>query len=85
MPIRTINNIVKYVPTEIQEPVPAATSTLHANESENLYPVMQGPTSILEVTKPINEGKSNRSRSADAGRAIFHPPEKKDNWIQLDY
>ena len=48
MPIRTINNIVKYVPTVIQVPVLAATSTLQANESENLYPVMQGPTSILE-------------------------------------
>ena len=55
MPIRTINNIVKYVPTELQEPVPAATSSLKANESENLYPLMQGPTSILEVTKPINK------------------------------
>ena len=83
MPIRTINNIVKYVPTEIQEPVPAATSTLHANESEN--PIMQGPPSILEVKKPINEAKCNRSRSADAVRAIFHFPKKENNRIQLDY
>ena len=42
MPIRTINYIVKYVPTEIQEPVLAATSTLQANETQQLYPVMQG-------------------------------------------
>ena len=85
MPIRTINNIVKYVPTEIQEPVTAATSTLQANESENLYPVMQGPTSILVVKKTINEAKSNRSRSADTVRAIFHPPEKENKRIQMDY
>ena len=57
MPIRTITNIVKYVPTEIQEPVPAATSTLHANESENLYPVMQGPTSILESKSQLMKNK----------------------------
>ena len=31
MPIRTINNVVKYVPTEAQEPIPAATSTLQIN------------------------------------------------------
>ena len=85
MLILTINNIVKYVPTEIQEPVPAAASTLQANESENLYPVMQGPISILEVKKPINEAKRNRSRSADGVRAIFHPPEKENKRIQLDY
>ena len=85
MPIRTIINIVKYVPTEIPEPVPAATSALQANESENLYPVMQGPPSILKVKKPINEAKSNRSRSADAVRAIFHFPEKENKRIQLDY
>ena len=85
MPIRTIDNVVKYLPTEIQEPVPAATSTLQANKSENLYPVLQGPTSILEITKPINEAKRNRSRSADAVRAIFHPPEKENKRIQLDY
>ena len=41
MPIRTINNIVKYVPTEIQEPVPDAISTLQANETQQSYPVMQ--------------------------------------------
>ena len=84
MPIRTNNNVVKYVPTEIQEPVPAATSTIQANESENLYPVMQGLTSILEIKKPISEARSNRSRSADAVRAIFHPPEKETKRIQLD-
>ena len=67
---------MKYVLTEIQEPVPAATSTLQANESKNLYPVMQRPTSILEVKKPLDEAKSNRSRSADAVRAIVHPSEK---------
>ena len=85
MPIRTINNIVKYVPTEVQEPVPAATSTLQANETQKLYPVMQQPTSILEIKKPINETKSNRARSLDAVRAIFHPPEKETKRIQLDY
>ena len=85
MPIRTINNVVKYVPTEIQEPVTATTSTQQANESENLYPVMQGPTSILKIKKPVNEAKSNRSRSADAVHAIFHPPEKENKRIQLDY
>ena len=85
MPIRTINNILKYVPTEIQEPVPAATSTLPANESENIYPLMQGPISFLEVKKQIYEAKCNRSRSADAVRAIFHPPEKENKRIQLDY
>ena len=76
---------MKYVPSEIQEPVPAATCTLQANKSENLYPVMHGPTSILEVKKPINEAKSNRSRLADAVRAIFHSPEKKNKSIQLNY
>ena len=60
MPIRSIKNIVKFMPTEIQEPVPAATSTLQANESENLYPVRQRPTSILEVKKQTKEAKSNR-------------------------
>ena len=84
MPIRTINNIVKYVPTEVQVPIPAATSTLQANETQNLYPVMQGPTSILEVKKPINEAKTNRARSADTVRDIFHP-RKKTKRIQLDY
>ena len=77
MPIRTINNIVKYVPTEGQEPIPAATSTLRANETQLLYPVMQGPTNILEIKKPINEAKSNRARLADAVHAIVHPPEKQ--------
>ena len=85
MPIRTINNIVKYVPTEIQEPVPDAISTLQANETQQSYPVMQWPTSILEVKKAINEAKSNRARSADAVRAIFHFPEKDNKRIQLDY
>ena len=85
MPIRTINNIVKYVPTEVQEPIPAATSTLQANETQNLCPVMQGPTSILEIKKTINEAKTNRARSADAVRAIIHPPEKETKRIQLDY
>ena len=75
MLIRTINNIVKYVPTEIQEPAPAATSNLQANKSENRYPVLQRPTSILKVKTPINEAKRNRSRLADALRAIFRPPE----------
>ena len=85
MPIRTINNIVKYVPIEGQEPIPATTSTLQANKTQQLYPVMQKPTSILEIKKPINEAKTNRARSADAVRAIFHPPEKKTKRIQLDY
>ena len=85
MPIRTINNIVKYVPTEVQEPIPAGTRTLQANETQELYPVMQGPTSILKDKKPIDEAKCNRSRSADAVRAIFHPPEKETKRIQLDY
>ena len=85
MPIRTINNVVKYVPTEAQEPITAATSTLQVNETQQLYPVMQGPTSILEIKKPINEAKTNRLRSADAVRAIFHPPEKETKRIQLDY
>ena len=81
MPTRTINNIVKYVPTEIQQLVPAATSTLQANESENLYQVMQGFTSILEVKKPIYEATSNSSRLANAVRAIFHPPKKENKKI----
>ena len=42
---------------------------------------MQGPTSILEVKKPINEAKSNRSRSADAVREIFHPPKQENKRI----
>ena len=46
---------------------------------------MQGPISILEVKKQINEAKCNRSRSADAVRAIFHPPEKENKRIPLDY
>ena len=46
---------------------------------------MQGPTSILEIKKPINEPTSNHARSADAVRAIFHPPEKETKRIQLDY
>ena len=33
MPIHTVYNIVKYVPTEVQEPIPAANSTLQANET----------------------------------------------------
>ena len=41
MPIRTINNIVKYVQTEVQEPIFASTSTLEANKIQNQYPVMQ--------------------------------------------
>ena len=57
MPIRTINNVVKYVPTEEQEPVPAATSTLQVNETQQLYPVMQGPTSTLEIKKSIIKQK----------------------------
>ena len=84
MPIRTINNIVKYVPTEIQVPVPSASSTLQAYESVNLYLLMQGLTSILEIKEPISEANSNRSRLADAVRAIFHPTEKNMR-IQLDY
>ena len=44
MPKRTINNILKYVPIEAQEPIPAATSTLHVNKTQQLYPVMKGPT-----------------------------------------
>ena len=47
--IRTINNIVKYVPTEVQEPLLTANCTLQANETQQIYPVMQNPTSILEV------------------------------------
>ena len=85
MPIRTINNVVKYVPTDEQEPVPASTSTLQVNETQKLYPVMHGPTSILEIKTPINEAKTNRARSADVVRAIFHPPEKENKRIQLDY
>ena len=75
------------MPTEIQEPVPAATSTLQANESENLYPVRQRPTSILEVKKQTKEAKSNRSRSVDDVHAIFHPPknENKGMFSVLDY
>ena len=85
MPIRTINNILKYVPTKVQEPIPAGTRTLQANETQELYFVMQGSTSILEIKKPTNVTKSNRTRSADAVRAIFHPPEKETKRIQLDY
>ena len=77
MHIRTINNIGKYVPTEVKEPIPIATITLQANETEKLYPVMQRPFSILEVKQPISEAKSNRARSADAVRAIFNPAEKE--------
>ena len=66
-------------------PVPAATSTHQANETQNLYPVMQWPTSIVEVKKPINEAKSNRTHSADAVLAIYHPPEKESKKIQLTY
>ena len=84
MPIRTINN-VKYVPTEAQEPIPAATSTLQVNETQQLYPVMQKHTSILKIKKPINEATTNCSRSADAVRAIFHFPEIETTRIQLDY
>ena len=58
MPIRTINNIVKYVPTEVQEPVSAATSTLQANETQKLYPVMQQPTSILEIKSQLMRQKA---------------------------
>ena len=46
---------------------------------------MHGPISILKVQKPSIEEKSNRSRSADAVRAIFYPPEKENNRIQLAY
>ena len=85
MPIRTINNVVKYLPTEEQEPLPAATSTLQVNKTQKLYPVMHGPTSILEFKKPNKEAKTNRARLADAVRAKFHPPEKERKRIQLDY
>ena len=85
MPIRTINNVVKYVSTEAQEPIPAATSTLQVNETQQLYPVMHGPTIILEIKKPFNKAKTNRARSADAVRAIFNPPEKETKRIQLNY
>ena len=85
MPIRTIKNVVKYVPTEAQKPIPAATNTLQVNETQQLYPVMQGPTSILEIKKPINEAKTHQARSADAVGAIFHPPEKETKRIKLDY
>ena len=83
--IRTINNIVKYVPTDGEEPITAGTSTLKANETQQLYPVMHGPTRILEIKKPTNDAKSNRARSADAVRAIFHFPEKETKRIQLNY
>ena len=85
MPIRTINKVVKYVPTDAQEPIPTAINTLQVNETQQLYPVMQGPTSILEIKKPINETKTNRARSGDAVRAIFHLLEKETKRIQLDY
>ena len=83
MPIRTINNVVKYVSTEIQEPITATSSTLQANETHQLYSLMQGPTSILKVKMSINEAKSNRSRSADAVRAIFDLPENETKRILL--
>ena len=57
MPIRTINNVVKYVTTEAQEPITAATSTLKVNETQQLYPVMQGPTSILEIKSQLMKQK----------------------------
>ena len=74
MPIRSINNIVKYVTTEIQNPVPVATDTLQANEIQKLFPVVQGFTSILEFKTPINKANSNRARLGYAVRAIFHTP-----------
>lgn len=61
--------------------VPAATSTLKVKETNQLYPEMQGSTSILEVVKPIDKAKSNRVRSADAVRAIFHTQEIKTKRI----
>ena len=74
MPIRTINNIVKYVPPKVQEPKHATTNTMKANKTQQLYHVMQGPASILEVNTPINKAKSNCESSADAVCAIFIPP-----------
>ena len=50
-----------------------------------LYPVLQRVSSILEAKKQTNYRKSNRARSADAVRAIFHPPEKETKKIQLDH
>ena len=57
MPLRTINNTVKYVPTKIQEPIPAAASTLKANETLKLYSVLQGSTSILEIKNQLMKQK----------------------------
>ena len=74
---------MKYLPTKIQEQIPAATSTLQANETQQIYPVMQGPTSILEVKKPMIEEKSYRSNSADAVHAIFYLTEKNKNSTEL--
>ena len=47
MYIQRVNNIVKYVPTEVKDPVFSANITLKANKTQKLYPVMQTPTSIL--------------------------------------
>ena len=45
---------------------------------------MQESTIILEIKEPIYEAINNRSRSANAVRAIFHPPAKETKRIQLD-
>ena len=45
------------MPTEVRELIPAASSSLQANKTQQLYPIMQGPTNILEVKTPINEAK----------------------------
>ena len=83
IPIRTIDHVVEYVPANSQEQVPSTGSNLQANENAKLYPELPGATSILKTN--IQSENKNRSRSADAVRAIFHPEKKEEQRIQLDY
>ena len=83
IPIRTIDHVVEYVPANSQEQVPSTSSNLQANENAKLYPEFPGATSILKTN--IQSENKNRSRSADAVRAIFHPEKKEEKRIQLDY
>ena len=83
IPIRTIDHVVEYVPANSQEQVPSTSSNLQANENAKLYPELPGATSILKTN--IQSENKNRSRSADAVRAIFHPEKKEEKRIQLDY
>ena len=86
--VRTIEQVVKYVPTNTEEQILSTSSNLQANEIEKIYSRLPGPTSIFEVKKALmveNKPKSSRARSADAVRAIFHPQEKEQKRIQMDY